>query len=104
MKHSNILIFLFLWIIIICNKFEIEPENNDNNTFPKSGINSYVEKEKIQELVNSILTREGSENFWIFLSIFLIALFLSFIYICYVPIREGCNKKRIRSISIDKNK
>jgi hypothetical protein len=43
MKHSAILIFLFLWINIVCNRFLIEPENDDKkekkdyNVFLTSG-------------------------------------------------------------------
>ena len=106
MKNSNILIFLFLWINIICNRFQIEPENDDNNgnnEFPKSEINSYLEKEKIQEKVDSILTREGSENFWIFLSIFLFALIFSIYYICYDIFKEKCYKGKT-STDIENNK
>ena len=77
MKHSAILIFLFLWVNIICIGFQIKTENNgnnDNNAFPKSGFNSYIKKEEIQEKVNSILTREGSRYFLIFLLLFLFSL------------------------------
>ena len=101
MKHSAILIFLFLWINIICYRFQTKPENNDNNAFGKSGINSYIVNEKIQEKVNSILTREGSGYFWIFLLLFVFALIFSIFYICYDIIKEVCNKRRTQSTSIE---
>ena len=107
MKHSAILIFLFLWINNICIGFQIKPENNgnnDNNAFPKSGFNSYIKKEKIQEKVNSILTREGSGYFLIFLLLFLFSLISSVLYICNDIIKEKCHKRKINSHSIENNK
>ena len=111
MKYSAILIFLFLWINIICNRFLIEPENNDkkekndNNEFPKSGINSYLEIENIEEFVDSILKREQNGYFWIFIFLFAAAIIASGFYIFYDVIKKGCNKRRTLSTTIDsKNK
>ena len=106
MKHLAILIFLFLWININCNRFLIEPENNgkkeknDNNVFPKSGINSYLETENIEKYVDSILKREQNGNFWTFSLLFALAFIISLIYILYDYIKEWCNKRRIQSKSI----
>ena len=110
MKHSAILIFLFLWINTICNRFLIESENNDkkeknaNNVFPKSGINSFLENENIQEYVDSILKREQNGYFWVFLLLFVFAIILSFFYTCYDIISEKCLKCRTRSDKIENNK
>mgnify|MGYP003571322115 CR=1 FL=1 len=106
MKNSVILIFLFLWININCNRFLVETENNgkkeknDNNAFSKSGINSYLETENIEEYVDSILKREQNGNFWTFILLFASAFIISLIYICSDLIKEWCNKRRIQSKSI----